>query len=92
MWFAKSLGFAGFPTCCFKFLCVDICRPWYIETAAPFIKNVVVMFDTTVSEDEMEHLRKAVISVLDTLGPHDRVSAPRCFCAGLIFVHTRYVK
>lgn len=52
-------------------------RPWYLEASAPFTKNVVIVIDTSVFSQEFETVTQAVNTVLDSLGPHDRVSTTK---------------
>ncbi len=56
-------------------------RPWYVETATPTPKDVVVVIDTSGSmgvryggSTLMQIAKEAAKTVLDTLNPNDMVS------------------
>ena len=51
-------------------------RSWYVETASPVKKNLVIIIDRSGSMKglRMKLAKDAAITVLDTLSPHDNVS------------------
>ena len=51
-------------------------RPWYVETAMPEPKDVVLVIDTSGSmrTDRMNVTKEAAKTVLSTMKPRDRVS------------------
>jgi len=60
-------------------------RPWYIETARPDPKHVLILLDTSRSMRQPLHSRRkidvaveAVESLLETLTPYDRVRMLHC--------------
>ncbi len=52
------------------------CRSWYKETASPVNKDIVIVFDksNSMKGSLMNQVKKAVVAVLESLGPNDRVS------------------
>ena len=56
-------------------------RPFYVETATPEAKDVVLVMDTSFSMtgDKLKVAKEAAITVLDTMNPKDQVNnAPLC--------------
>lgn len=62
-------------------MCND--RPWYVETATPSAKDVVVVidksgsmsaYDDSAGKSLMSIAKDAATSVVETLNPNDRVS------------------
>ena len=53
-----------------------MCRPWYVETATPIAKDLVLVIDSSGSMmgRSMEIARQAAKTVVETLNPNDRVS------------------
>ena len=63
------------------FSSIDIFRPFYVHTATPSPKDVVIIIDKSGSmghthegQTLMQIAKNAGISVLETLSPNDRVS------------------
>ncbi len=52
-------------------------RPFYVETATPEAKDVVLVIDISSSMigDKLSNAKEAAKTVLDTLNPKDKVSA-----------------
>ena len=57
-------------------------RPWYVEAVTPEVKDVVIILDVSKSMDNyvsgkgrtyLQLAKDAVITVLSTLSPRDRV-------------------
>ena len=51
-------------------------RPWYVETATPIPKHVVIVIDKSgsmQSRNRMQIAKEAAKTVLDTLNPRDMV-------------------
>ena len=57
-------------------------RPWYVETATPEPKDVVLVIDTSGSmlSALMNVAKEAAKTVLNTMNPRDRVSSSRIAC------------
>ncbi len=53
-----------------------IFRSWYKETASPVNKDIVIVFDksNSMKGSLMNQVKKAIVAVLESLGPNDRVS------------------
>ena len=54
-----------------------LCRPWYVETATPAPKDLVLVIDTSGSMEKNNRMfiaREAAKTVVNTLNPNDRVS------------------
>ena len=68
-------GFAGFTDCSNY---DPRYRPWYVETATPEPKDVVVVIDRSGSmgTSRMNIAKEAAITVLSTMNPRDRVGKP----------------
>ena len=51
-------------------------RPFYVETATPEAKDVVLVMDTSwsMTGDKLRVAKEAAITVLDTMNPKDQVS------------------
>ncbi len=50
-------------------------RSWYKETASPVNKDIVIVFDKSNSmNSKMDQVKDAILAVLESLGPNDRVS------------------
>ena len=64
-------------------------RPWYVETATPEPKDVVLVIDTSGSMTTalMNVAKEAAKTVLSTMNPRDRVCTSNtvCFCYWKIF-------
>ena len=54
---------------------LSIVRPWYVETATPIAKDLVLVIDSSGSMkgDSMMIAREAAKTVVETLNPNDRV-------------------
>ncbi len=52
-----------------------IFRSWYKETASPVNKDIVILFDksNSMKGSLIDQAKQAVIAVLESLGPNDRV-------------------
>ena len=50
-------------------------RSWYKETASPVNKDIVILFDksNSMKGSLIDQAKQAVIAVLESLGPNDRV-------------------
>ena len=51
-------------------------RPFYVETATPEAKDVVLVMDASgsMSDEQLRDAREAAITVLDTMNPKDQAS------------------
>ncbi len=56
-------------------------RPWYVETATPEPKDVILVIDTSGSMGTtfMKIAKEAAKTVLNTMNPRDRVSTKRVY-------------
>ena len=65
-----------------RFSCHHVIRPWYVEALTPEAKDVVILLDvsesmrtdTSGNSNNLAMAKTAVIAVLSTLSPRDRVN------------------
>ena len=56
------------------YICVFF-RPWYVQTFAPELKDIVIVMDGTEKRDS-QLLKDTILSIIGTTSPNDRVGYP----------------